>query len=107
MSLSIPWYPYDVVDDILNHPDSNRNEYTENKWEVYGVYEEVAESLQRLEQIANALPYIARAVRRAAPDKHTRGEWVRRAEELAAKVHHPQGSYVKLVHKRSFEEAFS
>ena len=97
-----------VIDGIFGYLDSNlEDEHNENKWAIHGVYDNVSERLLRLQQIATALPYIARAVRRVAPDERTCGEWVRRVDELAAKVHHPTGSYSKLVHKRSFEEAFA
>lgn len=73
----------------------------ENMYHTYGVCDNVAERLHRLQQIADALPYIARAVRLGPRD------WTGRVEAMAAKVHRPTGAYATLVHKRSFAEAFA
>ena len=73
---------------------------------TYGVSKDVAERLQRQSQIADALPFISRSIR-SYPDTAHRAMWTRRVEDMAAKIHHPEGALASLVHKRSFAEAFA
>lgn len=74
-----------------------------NSWLVYGVHDFVHDRLQRLQQIADALPFIDRAIRRKYALKN---RLAARVDALAAKVHHPDSAYASIVHKRSFTEAF-
>lgn len=78
-----------------------------NKWRAHGVCDNVADRLQRLGQIADAIPYIDRAVRRNTRNIAFRNQCIERVDALATKVHHPTGTYASIVHKRSFAEAFA
>lgn len=78
-----------------------------NKYASHGVCEMVADRLQRLGQISDALPYIDRTVRHNDLDVAFRNQCIARVDALAAKVHHPTGIYASLVHKRSYAEAFA
>ena len=74
---------------------------------AHGVCDRVADRLQRLGQIADTLPYIDRVVRRNKRNIAFRNQCIARVDALAAKVHHPTGTYASIVHKRSFTEAFA
>jgi hypothetical protein len=92
-----------VLEDMFTHYQTS----TPNKWMAHGVCDWVADRLQRLGQIADALPYIDRAMRRNKGNVAFRNKCIARVDALAAKVHHPTGAYASIVHKRSFTEAFA
>lgn len=92
-----------VLEDMFTHYQTP----TPNKWMAHGVCDNVADRLQRLGQIADALPYIDRVVRRNKRNTSLRNQCIARVDALAAKVHHPTGAYASIVHKRSFTEAFA
>lgn len=96
-----------LTDDVLEFRCTHYQTPTPNKWMAHGVCDNVADRLQRLGQIADALPYIDRVVRRNKRNTAFRNQCIARVDALAAKVHHPTGAYASIVHKRSFTEAFA
>jgi hypothetical protein len=96
-----------LTDDVLEFRCTHYQTPTPNKWMAHGVCDNVADRLQRLGQIADALPYIDRAMRRNKRNIAFRNQCIARVDALAAKVHHPTGAYASIVHKRSFTEAFA
>ncbi len=78
-----------------------------NNWTAYGVCDTVADRLQRLGQISDALPYIDRAMRCVEGNITDRNKCIERVDALAARVHHPTGTYASVAHKRSYTEAFA
>ena len=96
-----------LTDDVLEFRCTHYQTPTPNKWLAHGVCDNVADRLQRLGQIADALPYIDRVVRRNKRNTAFRNQCIARVDALAAKVHHPTGAYASIVHKRSYAEAFA
>lgn len=92
-----------VLEELFTHYETP----TPDKWLAHGVCDTVADRLQRLGQIADALPYIDRAMRRSGGNLAFRDKCIARVDALAAKVHHPTGTYASIVHKRSYTEAFA
>ena len=91
-----------IVDEFLA-----REEVARDTWNSYGKYERVADRLERLGQIAHALPYVSRAITRKFRESSLRRQHLARVDAIAARVHSPTGAYATLVHKRSFAEAFA
>lgn len=96
-----------LTDAILEEIFAHYETPSPNKWCSHGVCDNVADRLQRLGQIADALPYIDRAVRRNKRNMAFRKQCIARVDALAAKVHHPTSTYASIVHKRSYTEAFA
>ena len=96
-----------LTDAVLEDFCTKYKKPTPNKWLARGVCDKVADRLQRLGQIADALPYIDRVVRRNKHNISFRNQCIARVDALAAKVHHPTGTYASIVHKRSYTETFA
>ena len=96
-----------LTDAVLENSFTHYQTPTPNKWLAHGVFDNVADRLQRPGQIADALPYIDRAMRRNNGNIAFRNQCIARVDALAAKVHHPTGTYASIAHKRSYTEAFA